>query len=205
MDRLVRRALATLSLIFILAAPAGAEGPPSKSIVDFNATLVDAMRSADTLGLEGRYEMLAPALTQLFNFPEMTRIAAGRHWQQMSAAEREHLTDVFMRMSITTYAARFDGYSGERFEVLGERPALRGSFLVENKIVKPSGETVPINYLLRQYDGEWRVVDVLLDAKYSELAVRRSEFVSILKSKGYDELISRLQDMIAKLDAKAKN
>ncbi len=202
--RAVCGALGAVLCAFAVVSPAAA-GPASEPIEQFNATLLEAMRNADELGLEGRYRLLEPVISRVFHLHAMAQIAAGSYWRKLGDAERDRLADTFARMSITTYAARFDGYDGERFEVLGERPALRGSMLVENKIVKADGEAVPINYLLHEVDGQWRIVDVLLDAKYSELAVRRSEFTSVLKSKGFDELIGRLQRRISDMEAKAAN
>jgi phospholipid transport system substrate-binding protein len=46
------------------------------------------------------------------------------------------------------------------------------------------------------------VVDVFLDAKYSELAMKRSEYGSVIKNAGFDELIRRLDQKIADLAAK---
>lgn len=197
-------ALGAVLFAFAFVLPAAA-GPASEPVEQFNATLLAAMRNADELGLEGRYRLLQPVISRVFHLRAMVQISAGRYWRNLGEAERDRLADLFARMSITTYASRFDGYDGERFEVLGERPALRGSILVENKIVKADGEAVPINYLLHEFDGEWRIVDVLLDAKYSELAVKRSEFTSVLKSKGFDELIARLEKRIADMEADAVN
>lgn len=197
-------ALGAVLCAFAVVLPAAA-GPASEPIEQFNATLLEAMRNADELGLEGRYRLLQPVISRVFHLRAMVQISAGRYWRNLGEAERDRLADTFARMSITTYATRFNGYDGERFEVLGERPALRGSMLVENNIVKADGEAVPLNYLLHEFDGKWRIVDVLLDAKYSELAVKRSEFTSVLKSKGFDELIARLEKRISDMEADAVN
>ena len=70
--------------------------------------------------------------------------------------------------------------------------------LVRNRIVKSDGEAVAINYLARPVGNDgWRLVDTLLDAKYSELATRRSEYSSIVKNQGIDALIRTLNDKAA--------
>jgi phospholipid transport system substrate-binding protein len=104
-------------------------------------------------------------------------------------------------MSIATYAARFDGYGGERFEVLGEAPARRKTVLVRNHLVGNDGEAVAIDYLLKAAEGRWRVVDVYLDGKYSELALKRSEYGSVIKNHGVEVLIRSLDEKAAKLAA----
>jgi phospholipid transport system substrate-binding protein len=51
---------------------------------------------------------------------------------------------------------------------------------------------VAIRYLMRQDGADWRINDVYLDGKISELATRRSEFSSVLRQQGIDGLISTL-------------
>ena len=74
----LNRLFAGLLLGLALAAPAAAAAPrePIEVLTD---ELSEVMRNADALGFQGRYERLAPVLTQTFDFGTMARIAAGRH------------------------------------------------------------------------------------------------------------------------------
>ncbi len=190
-----------LCLCWPLPPAAAAEEAPSDIVGRLNAVLMEVMQQADELGFSGRYDRLAPVLSEAFNFSLMARISVGRHWRKLANSDRDRLVDVFGRLSIATFAARFDGYSGERFEVLGENPALRKAILVRNRLIKNDGEAVEINYLLKTAEGRWRVVDVFLDAKYSELAMKRSEYGAVIKNAGFDELIRRLNEKITQLAA----
>ncbi len=190
-----------LCLCWPLPPAAAAEEAPSDIVGRLNAVLLEVMQQADELGFSGRYDRLAPVLSEAFNFPMMARVSVGRHWRKLENSDRDRLVDAFGRMSIATFAARFDGYSGERFVVLGERPAPRKAILVRNRLIKNDGESVEINYLLKTAEGRWRVVDVFLDAKYSELAMKRSEYGSVIKNAGFDELIRALNEKIADLAA----
>ena len=190
-----------LCLCWPLPPAAAAEETPRDIVRRLNAVLLEVMQQADELGYSGRYDRLAPVLSEAFNFPLMARISVGRHWRKLEDSDRDRLVDAFGRMSIATFAARFDGYSGERFEVLGEKPAPRKAILVRNRLIKNDGEAVEINYLLKPAQGRWRVVDVFLDAIYSELAMKRSEYGSVIKNLGFDELIRSLDEKIAELAA----
>jgi phospholipid transport system substrate-binding protein len=56
---------------------------------------------------------------------------------------------------------------------------------------------VSIDYVVRELDGEgWQVVDVYLDSRYSELAVRRSEFTSVLGRQGFDALLALIDSRV---------
>jgi phospholipid transport system substrate-binding protein len=182
------------------AAPA-AEPTPSEVVERLNTTLIEVMKGADSLGFQGRYERLAPVLSTTFDFPLMARVSAGRRWRDLDAATREGYLAAFGKVSIATYAARFDGYGGERFEVLGEEPGRRQTVVVRNRLVKSDGEAVAIDYLLKASEGRWRVVDVFLDGKYSELALKRSEYGAVIKNHGVAALIRSLGEKSAKLAA----
>ncbi len=198
----MRHCIARVCLLlacFSLAAPASAQDGPTAVVQQLNDALLGVMQEADTLGFAGRYDKLEPVLGEVFAFPTMARVAAGSHWRGLSADQRERLADAFARFSIATYANRFDGFSGERFEIGSEEEAARGSTIVESRIVTGSGERVALNYLLRQNAGSWRIFDVYLDGSISELATRRSEYTSILDNQGFEGLITRLEGRIADL------
>jgi phospholipid transport system substrate-binding protein len=96
-------------------------------------------------------------------------------------------------MMVATYASRFDDFSGERFEILQTLEQPPGAKLVKTRVTQSNGKTVSLSYLVRLVGPEWKVVDVFLDGTISELASRRAEFTSILKSGGPDALISSLR------------
>ncbi|MGH6947018.1 MAG: ABC transporter substrate-binding protein [Kiloniellales bacterium] len=194
----MRQLAAALLALVLLTPPALAE-EPSDQVSRVNEVLIGAMKEAKTLGYQGRYDKLAPVLSEAFDFRTMARISVGSHWNELSAAEKSQLVEGFARLSIATFADRFDGFSGERFEIQGEKPGPRETVLVDNKIVKNDGEAVAINYLLHK-DGEtWRIVDVYLDAKISELAMKRSEYTAVIDNQGFERLMSIIEDKLARI------
>jgi phospholipid transport system substrate-binding protein len=199
MKRSALKVLALACLLLAMAPAAQAAETASATVARLNAALIEVMQQADALGYQGRYDRLAPVLTQTFDFPAMARVTLGGHWSSIGDAQQEAFTAAFADYSIGVFADRFDGYGGERFEILGERPARRGSVLVDNQIVKSDGEAVAINYLARadKDGGNWRLIDTLLGGSNSELAARRTEYGSIIESLGIDALIRTLRDKTA--------
>ncbi len=192
----------TAVLVLAALVPAeGAEAPASALIERFHETLIGVMKKAETLGFEGRYEKLAPAVKETFNLAFMARFAAGSHWKRLSADQRGKLIEAFSALTIATYAERFDGYSGERFDTLNETQFRRRTRLVKTGLVKSDGETIILNYLVGQRGGKWGVIDVHFKG-VSELAVRRSEYTSVLKRKGFGTLIAVIEKKIANLRKK---
>ena len=132
----------------------------------------------------------------------MAKIAVGRTWNDLDQTQRDGLVERFSRMSIATFASRFDGFGGERFEIVGERPGPRETIIVDDQIIRPDKDPIGLNFVLRNRSKskpDWRIIDVMLDGKFSELARQRAEFSAVLKYGGYDELIAALDDRITAL------
>jgi phospholipid transport system substrate-binding protein len=194
-------AAAFLAVLCLGAVRLAAAGPATAVIEKLNAEFIKVMQNGPALGYEGRYRELAPVLTDSFDFAVMARVAAGRHWAEMTEAQQAKLVDSFQRYSLAIYAARFKDYSGEKFEILGEEAKQKGAVLVQNQIVKSDGEPIRIDYLLRPEDGQLRIIDVFLKSSVSEMAVRRAEFSEVLGSGGVDALVATLEQRIADIES----
>lgn len=191
-------------LVILLATlqPAAARADSASDVIrTLNTVFIQTMQQAATLGYAGRYRALAPALADAYDFSEMTRVSTGRHWRQLTDPQRSQLVEAFTAYSTATYAARFNGYSGETFDILGEEQAPAGAVRVNNQIQQSSGDPIRIDYLLKEKDGQWRIVDVYLKSSISELALRRSEFSDLLAAKGFDGLMAKLRSAVKDLEA----
>jgi phospholipid transport system substrate-binding protein len=186
-----------------LTPAAAQETGPTAVIEDLNAALLEVMTAADQLGYDGRVEQLTPVLEASYDFPFMARVASGTSWRDMSAQQQEELIALFTEMSIASYAARFDGFGGETFEILDETPGPRDAVVVESRLVRPDDQPVGLSYVMRDQAGSWRIVDVLVDGKYSELARQKAEFAAVLRDGGAADLKALLQEKIATLEAEA--
>lgn len=157
-----------------------------------HATLLDAMQRAGELGFGGRYALLEPVLAKRFDFATIGRIVTGRYWGEADEARREAFLEAFAALSAATYATNFSGYAGERFETRGSEKS-RGSLIVRTVLVKPDGEEIPLNYMLRESDNGWKIVNVVAQG-VSDLSLKRADYTAVIKSEGFDALVSRLRE-----------
>src|SRR5579864_3930815 len=160
------RGLAGAAGVAVLScAPAFAQAPPEQAVATIKTlcdTLLAVMKNAAQLGPRGRYQKLDPEIRRAYNLPLMTRLAIGPDWQKLNPQEQQQLISAFSDYSVATYAARFDGYSGEHFEVDPKPVPSSGGLLVDTKLVKTDGEPVQLNYLMRMGDAGWQIIDVYL-------------------------------------------
>jgi len=188
-------ALSLLCLAYTtLPARAENENGSARAVVEqFHASLLSVMKDAKALGVKGRYDRLAPEIEHAFHLPLMIRVATGSFWGKATEAQRQQLIKAFTRFSVGTYAVQFNGYSGEVFKTVGERPGPQNTVLVHTRIVDHD-KPVDLTYVTKRIKNQWRIIDVLLANDVSELAVRRSEYRQLLKKGGIDGLIVALND-----------
>jgi phospholipid transport system substrate-binding protein len=199
-----------LALLLAVAISAGAVAAalpvkPQDSVRNFYDTLLTTMKDGRTLGQSGRYARLAPVIGGLFDVPLMARLAVGPSWTTLSPTQQQQVTEAFAHYISATYADRFDSYSGEQLQVTGEQP-YGAEIIVQTRIVKSKGDSVTLNYRMRENAGSWQISDVYMDGSISQLATQRSEFHSILQREGVDGLIMALNrkvDLLTRNVAKA--
>ena len=177
-------------LVSLSPLPASAAGP-SDTIRSFYTVLLDTMRQAQQLGARGRYQKLESVVFRTFDVPYMAKLSIGPGWNALTPEQKKQAAHAYGRYIAATYASRFDGYSGERLEVLGEQKIRRGT-MVQSRIVKSDGEPVAINYMVHDNTVGYQIRDVYVTGAISELATKRSEFATILRTNGIDGLIASL-------------
>jgi phospholipid transport system substrate-binding protein len=193
--------LIAAAMIFLGGAAAKAADTAIPLITRLNDALLSTMKSASALGYGGRYSKLEPVIRSTYDLAFMTRYSAGRHWRELSEAQQKSLVDAFSRLTVATYANRFDGYSGEKFVVTSEETPRAGNKLVHTELIKSDGEAIKLDYLLRQTAEGWRVIDVFLKGTISELATKRSEYSSALSNQGFDGLMTIFEQKISGIQA----
>ncbi|MBV8534969.1 MAG: ABC transporter substrate-binding protein [Alphaproteobacteria bacterium] len=175
---------------------ASAHATPTQVVASFHTALLRAMHDGT---YQGRYDALAPAMNRAFDFESMTRIAVGPRWFNLLPAQQRALVDAFRRFSIATYASQFDQYAGERFETAGPDEAAPQGTIVQTVMQPANDKPIRFNYLLHRGADGWRIVDIYLEGTISQLAVRRSEFTSVLAQSGPDGLANLLDQKTKRL------
>jgi phospholipid transport system substrate-binding protein len=194
------RLLLGLSLLAaLLGAPfqavRAAGGEPRQVVEGLHATILTVMKDAAELGYEGRYARLEPVVREGFDLPYIARIAVGRYWKDLDKGQKGELVRTFGRLSVAAYASRFDRFGGESFQSRGEQELKRGRRLVQSALIKSDGSPVHFDYVLHQKNGQWRIINVVVDG-VSDLSLTRAEYTATVEKEGFDALLEKLNDKI---------
>lgn len=197
-----------LGLLAAAAMPLDARAQtdgPSMPVRRLNEALLQAMQAGAKAPFAERARIIGPAAGRAFDLPAILQASVGPRWASLTQADRDALLEVFVRFTTASYTANFDGFSGERFEILPDTRAAGGDRIVQTRIVLPKGDPVRIDYQMRQTADGWRAIDVLLDGSISRVAVQRSDFRALLAKGGAAMLIASLRDKTAALEAGGQN
>ncbi len=165
----------------------------------FQAKLIEVMKQGKKLGYQGRYEKLDPAVRASHDLKRIARITVGREWSKLSEQQKEQWIDVFSRLSISSYAHNFKGFSGEsfRFESEEETPNKRGVIVRSFFVIPDEKKEVKFDYLMKKSGDSWLIINIIANG-VSDLALKRSEYSSIMDREGYNALISKITEKIEK-------
>lgn len=190
-------------LCLSMLLPSAAENSVAVATVDnLHAALLDIMRNAQSLGFAGRRDRIAPVIRESLDLPFIARFSLGRYWKDLSAERQDAFVEVFSRWTVTHYASRFDGYTGEQFKTISSAPARRGREFVRTvlEVNDDPADDVSLDYLLHDRDGKWRIVNVIANG-VSDLSLKRADYGAVVKAQGLDSLIAKLEAQIRDLKA----
>jgi phospholipid transport system substrate-binding protein len=199
MMRLTRRAFLPMAGVFAAGyARAQDADPLDEPLRALYAALEATMRAGHNTPFPQRFDALAPAVDQAFDLETVLKVSVGLRWDSMVPEVRARLLKAFRRFTIATYVANFDKYDGERFHILPGARDYGSDRIVGTEIVS-GGQHIRLDYIMRDGNGIWRAVDVLLEGSISRVAVQRSDFRKILASGDADALIASLHRKISDL------
>lgn len=193
----MQRFALVITLLLVLAPMSGRAQPPEAVAVieRFNGALLESMRRADALGLSGRFKYLKPVIEKSFAIPLITKISVGKYWRKLNAQQQRELIHDYLEWSTANYARQFDSFSGERFQFISASNSDQQTVAVISQLIKPDGEKIDFHYILRLLEGQWQIIDIQISG-VSQLALTRSQFVSVIESDGFEALINLLQGKV---------
>lgn len=192
--------LVALALGAFAAGAAAQETPRSliqQTVDQVLAILRDAQRS-DAL----RRSELETIARQRFDFETMSRLVLATNWKKLSAPKQQEFVDEFTRFLANDYGARIERYEQEQVEITGERPEARGDFTVKTRIVGGKNDGALVDYRMRQRDGSWKIIDVVIEG-ISLVANYRDQFREVASNGGPEVVIQKLKEKNAAKPAQA--
>jgi phospholipid transport system substrate-binding protein len=194
----MRRALlpgfAGLAVWVLLGAPAAtAEVADPRAVIEKTVTDVLAVLKDRELSSADRRSRVEEIAYERFDFRTMSRLVLARNWKRFSGEQQEEFQREFKIFLAKSYGSRLDAYDQQEVEIVGEQQEPRGDVTVRTRILGGDFEGADVDYRLRNRDGDWRVIDVVIEG-ISLVANYRDQFKEVLGRGGPDELLEQLRE-----------
>jgi phospholipid transport system substrate-binding protein len=195
--RLTAIVMAACALL-LPATPARAQAQAASKYVEVLASEALAVISNPKFGKEQKLGRLERIFAENVDIPWVARFVMGIYWRQASDAQKSRYVREYQKFLIKHYTARFADYSSGRFTIVDSRDNGGDEYTVTMHIMSSENGDRPIlvDYRVRKDKGGFKIFDVSVEG-VSMITTQRSEFTSVLGSKGIDYLIDKLGTMSA--------
>lgn len=116
----------------------------------------------------------------------------GRYFNNATPEQRTRFVNVFKQSLLDTYAKGLITYDYREIRVLDNGPSrYEDQATVETQIIGTDGAVYPVNYTLRNSQGQWKVVNVIVNGINLGLTFRNQFDESMRQhNRDYDAVIS---------------
>ncbi len=164
-------------------------------------TLIRIMESANSSSFQERYALMENVITKRFNTALICRVVLSRYWKSLDEKAKTDFIALFNRLTISTYVNRFDSFNGESFRNISIEPMKKNRFLVKTELIQTDHTPVSFNYIVQNDNGKWKIISVIANG-INDLSLKRAEYSSVIKDKGFDSLIGSMKGKISDLQPK---
>ncbi|MFQ5532486.1 MAG: phospholipid-binding protein MlaC [Candidatus Methylomirabilales bacterium] len=158
-----------------------------------------SQQPGDELTQEQRSEM-SRIFGELCDFPEMARMALGRHWRDISPKQRTEFTHLFRKLLEQSHMWQMSTHAGAEQRFIGESID-DGRAVVEAEVKMDDGD-IPVNYFLVRNNEAWKIYDVGVDGvRLSQ--IYRSQFNKVILKGSFEDLMQRMSRKLEEIALEA--
>jgi phospholipid transport system substrate-binding protein len=171
---------------------AAAQSAP-RAMIQQTIDAVLAVLDEKALSTEQKRSRIEEIAYARFDFPVVSRLVLARDWNRFSKPQQAAFMEEFKRYLAVNYGNRIERYDQQRVDIVGERQEPRGDVTIQSVVRGGEFEGATIDYRLRQRDGNWLVIDVIVEG-ISFVSNFRDQFKEVLARGGPDELLQKLRE-----------
>lgn len=189
--------ISLLTLVtFAVSTPASAASPEAaKAFVDGFASKVLAIVSNSSGSRSDKQAQIETLFSDKVDIDYIAKFVLGPSWRTATPAQQKEYVAAYKPFILKNYSGRLTKYSGQTYTLKGARSEGDTAY-VTMLINDPDGQNITLDYRLRDAGGAFKITDITVEG-VSLLNTQRSEFKSVVNSKGIDGLIEALKKQVA--------
>ena len=178
------------------AAPA-AQGSASKLVLDSSTRILGTLeqrRAEFRKNPAALKQFITGEFNRMFDRDYAARLVLGVHGRGASEADVKLFSDALADNLMSRYGTSLLDFNSKlRVRVKSETP-LPGNrgVKVSSEMLRDGGEPIPVDYLIRNVGGQWRVFDVMVEG-ISYVQTFKNQFDAPLRQKGIAQVAADLR------------
>jgi len=183
----MKRILSAL-VVLVLTAPAVSANDdawrtdPTAFINHFAQVGITDILNAD-IPADQKTERFRVLFADAFDIPAVSRFVLARSWRRADETQRDEFVQLFEDVIVYTWSRRFGEYQGQTIEVRGTTPDGDTGVVVESAIVDGSGQSIGVQWRLREREAGLKIVDVVIEG-VSMAITYRQDYASVIRQNG---------------------
>ncbi|HJU11047.1 MAG TPA: ABC transporter substrate-binding protein, partial [Candidatus Binataceae bacterium] len=180
---MIVRKLASVFLIVVmlscaLTVESGiADVPPTAdpmTVIKTGVNQVVAVFNDQQMPLDQRREKLRSMSLQYFDFDNMAKSVLGYHWKDLTPAQRSQFVPLFTEFIQDAYLSKLEQATVDKIREEAKTAVVQfdkqtylgpdDAEVFTTIALQGYKDPIPVNYILHQTNGHWRVYDVKIDA-----------------------------------------
>ncbi|MEO6029106.1 MAG: ABC transporter substrate-binding protein [Candidatus Binatia bacterium] len=163
------------------------------AVVERTTSGVIAILTDQKLSTDEKRKRVEDVVLQSVDFETLSKLVLARNWTRFSDPQRTEFLSLFRNHLSMTYGRNVEGYKNEKVTITGSRAETGGDSTVKTKILRGGPGDVMIDYRLRQRDGQWKIIDVIIEG-VSLVSNFRSQFQDVVSGGGPEKLLELLRE-----------
>lgn len=178
------------------AAPAAAQGSPSKMVLDNSQRILSTLESRRAEFTKNRAaleQFVSGEFNAMFDRDYAARQVLGRHARGASDADVKVFADALADSLMRRYGSSLLDFNTQlKVRIKSETVLPRGlGVKVSSEMLRQGGEPIPVDYLMRKSGSGWKVFDVMVEG-VSFVQTFRQQFDGELTNKSIRQVAAEL-------------
>jgi phospholipid transport system substrate-binding protein len=146
-----------------------------------------------------RKDVLREAFSKSVDIDWIARFVLGKAWNDANDEQKKRYAALYRTYLTETYVANFAENPDKRIrdiKIFGVSENGNDTFTVRTQMMLADAENLNVNYLVREQDGKYKVLDIAIE-NVSLITTHRSEFNAIISARGIDGVIVKLEQLVS--------
>ncbi|KAA3603941.1 MAG: ABC transporter substrate-binding protein [Calditrichaeota bacterium] len=169
---------------------------PIQTLKNRDSEIKEIISGKDSLDSK-QTEQLKSIVNKVYDFEELSKVALGKHWEEISSEEKIDFINTFKELISNQSVKKLSIYKADEIEY--DEPEYDNEKVIVYTIAYYKDSSTDICYKMHKSDGNWKVYDTIIDEASTALKYRDSFYKKIEKS-SFQELLSKLKENLKKSD-----